>query len=332
MKRLGIGIIALIGLAGALSAAPATGAAARRPRTATSPAGPAADTVTVTVHDTDYDGRLLVELEFPSLPGDEVEIDVEANGTPVMHRVTGSGSGGGRSSRTIFVGPTPPGEEKDLRVTVRGGGRTLHGRARAFYAPAAAILPAWIDGGLLLGSEGLSFQVRLVDDLVMTVNGAPASIGYLKMVPEDGITLSALAEATLRPGWNEIVFTGRSYRGESITHRSEVLIAPDGLVHAGDVFRIVYGREGSRSGPFFSVEVEGDAIRAVGPDDAVCRGRHWEEEAHPWGEPEAHGAPDDRLIAAFVAERPGRATLKIYVKPHFLQDRRLEREIPLRVE
>ena len=96
---------------------------------------------------------------------------------------------------------------------------------------------------------------------------------------------------------------------------------PDSAITLGETLAIPYGTMGGKSGPFYSMELEGDALSPVGDG----------EETFYIIDPEGWAVEKSVLVKTLRADRPGRSRVKIFVKRHFLQSRELEREFDIHV-
>ena len=238
--------------------------------------------------------------------GDQFNIAI--NGRDWRHRPLGQSSGSGELGRTLELIPGYPGR-KDIVVTVTHEGKTGRGLVSVDYAPAAAIEPAWVDGHLRLEPGALEVRLRYINDFKVTLNGVAAEFSYLKAIFADGMEQVVMLDAGLAPGRNELVMTGTDWRGQTVTLVSFLYFAPGGVVNTGDTFTVVYGEAGSRSGPFYSTAIPGEALE---------NGRSWE-------------TPDGKLVREFRAVKPGRAVINIFKKAHFRGNYVLESTINLTV-
>lgn len=267
--------------------------------------------VTVEVIDADREGQILLDVSSPR-EAEEEEIEILVNGAPSRWEEVGGGSGGGRVTRTISLDAGAPGPKE---ISVRVGQMQVAAQARLRFAPVGVILPSWIDGEIVFDSHPLRVRARYLELDEILVNGETAAFSFEKSLLHGFWTKDAVVmEPPLRPGENRIEIRGRAVLETGavrpVARETSLYLAPGGRVRRGDTFCLVYGVAGSRSGPFYYTETEGSAIEEIGAEEA----------------------PDGRLSMQYRAAGPGAATIRIFVKPHFLEERRLEREIRLVVE
>ncbi|HXE71181.1 MAG TPA: hypothetical protein VNO81_00845 [Candidatus Nitrosotenuis sp.] len=273
-------------------------------------AGPGEE-LSLRVLDPDFRGRILVEIGYPQPPASEGEgeLTLLVDGRPALWEEVGGGFGEGMRTRSVAVTAGAPGG-KVVVARLRLGSRTLEGKLTVAFAPRPALLPAWVDGELITRPVPLRADLRFVEDPSFRVNGVPVECKFEKNLNPDGVTRTAVVvEPPLSPGVNTIEILARGYDGREVHVGSRLYLAPEGRVRLGDSFRLVYGRLGSKSGPFYSVTLEGQAlVETADSQDS-----------------------EGRLIKSYRAAATGEARLQIFVKPHFLQPPRLKRELRLSV-
>ena len=185
-------------------------------------------------------------------------------------------------------------------------------------APALAVLLDHLgEREALLGPGALDFQVF-----------PPATARFL----QDGAELPATAveqggpgrRLRISPRWragpNTIRMVTTEPAGRSERDFTFVVLADGGLA-PGESARLVYGEVGGKSGPFYLITVEGEALRVgnEGFGKVLTAARDgWVLEAQI-------------LVAELKAERPGEATVRIERKEHFLRDYEPHREHRIRV-
>lgn len=267
----------------------------------------------VTVANPDLEGAVLLDVSYPGWGDEEGEWEVLVDGAPARFEFAGYGSGGGRETRTLRIEPGWPGR-KEVVVVRRGPGGERRGRVSFDFAPAPAILPDWIDGQIALGPTALRVRFRWVDQagIEVRVNGETVPFSFEKGLAEGlHVVTAVVLDPPLVPGTNRIEVSAATSPvplAAPLVSRTTLYFAPRNRVFVGGEFLLPLGRVGSRSGPFYTAEVEGDAIRPTGME-----------------------VQDDLFVSSFRAVRPGAATIRVYVKPHFTQRQRLEREIPILV-
>lgn len=255
---------------------------------------PDTSTLELDVLSVDRDGRVILECTWPATDDPEARFDVTINGNAWRCTEAGFGSGDGKRYRTLEIIPGRPGV-KEIVVTATAGSRVWRGKTSIIYAPAPLMEPAWVDGELFTDTPELTVRTRFISDFTATVDGRPVGISWLKAIFAEGMEQVAWLEATLDAGLNTFALQGRDYNHIAVTALPNLYFAPGGVITSADNFSIVYGEAGSRSGPFYSYRLEGDALTLVSDGET----------------------PDGRLFVMLRGERPGTATLHISKKEHF---------------
>ena len=92
-------------------------------------------------------------------------------------------------------------------------------------------------------------------------------------------------------------------------------------IRQGETALLDFGAVETKSGPFYSVSVEGDAIVAGASrmaDSYVLDNEGWL-------------GRETRLVCELKAVKPGQAEILIFEKPHFLQEKSLKEKIAITV-
>jgi len=245
---------------------------------------------------------LSVDVEYPR-DGTERSFTFEADGKPAPSRAMGGGSEPTHLQATYLVYPGPACQ----RLVARWG----DGAAER----TAPVMPAWKAPSLtvLLGRLGDHEALFEAVDLEFQVF-SPATASFL----HDGTPLvPTRAEAggpgeRLRisprwhPGLNEIRMAVTSPTGTRERTFTFVLLE-DGGLSPDDTVRLVYGEVGSKSGPFYRLAIEGDAVMVAGNELGEL--------------PAADGGwifHSPVVIAKLEAKKAGQATLRIERKGSFL--------------
>lgn len=242
----------------------------------------------------DRDGRVVLECTYPRTDDPEAQFAVSINGSEWSFTEEGFGSGSDELSSTIEIIPGQPGV-KEIVVTATAGSSVWRGRTSIVYAPAPLMEPSWVDGELCTDTPELTVRTRFISGFSATVGGRPVGIAWLKAIFAEGMEQVAWLEAPLAAGLNTFALQGRDYNHIARNAIPNLYFAPGGVITSADNFSIVYGESGSRSGPFYSYRLEGDALTLVGDGET----------------------PDGRLFVTLRGERPGTATLHISKKEHF---------------
>jgi len=266
------------------------------------------DNISLNVISTDADGRIAMDIYYPQPTEGKAEITILVDGIDYGFEKNGGGFGGGLENSTVYFAP-PTFGEKIINVSVSVNGREYTKSTRIEYRPKAVVLPSWIENELMLQRNALRASLRFIQDVSVKINGKEVATSFEKNISSDFITKTVVIDPVFKSGENVIEITAIKFGGETFVQESRIHYAPRGRVRKGSSFRIVYGVEGSRSGPFYSYEVKGKSIKSNG----------------------VNTTEGGRMIAEFNAVKRGRTTIQINVKPHFLQPIRKDREIHLTV-
>jgi len=268
--------------------------------------------VSIVVVNPDIEGYVMLVVEYPTPAADglEEELAILVNGEEVGYNDAGSGGGSGRIRRTLTIRPFGDGDKTITAIITRGETVIARGSTTVSYSPSSAILPKWIDQELFFVRPMLRIDLRLLADVAVTVNGTIVNYGYEKYLDPDMLmTTIVIDEPPLVAGLNRVEITGTSPRGEQLIEERSLYLAEGKRVQLGDTFRIIYGRSGSRSGPFYYISLSSDALKLV----------------------ETTEAADGSLIAELAAETSGEVTVRVDVKHHFQGVTELDHEFTLEV-
>lgn len=223
-------------------------------------------------------------------------------------------------SRTLSFFPGAPGE-KQVTVIAISGDRIMHAKKRFYWQglPFVALVNHFGDGELITKKTELSVVAFNTDDVRITFNGVAVNPDFLGQEAKI-YTFQPLWTA----GTNELAIHGKSSDGKPVSQRYSFLYAENGVVRQGEKMFIRYDDNSvkGKSGPWFDVRVEGDAVRAakrgrtvktcVLKDDGWLTGR------------------DDRILE-LNAVAPGTATVFITRNARFLESPENVQEIVLKV-
>jgi hypothetical protein len=261
----------------------------------------------------------LLHLEYPR-DWQKPDFTVQVNGKEVPSRLWGGGHSPDRQYATLFFFP---GEGGSLKVSVQASldGKTHEATDRLRWN-------VWAMAGLLDGpgrheavmkARALRFWAFPADKVRVLFNGRSITPN---MEPLSGKPVGLFS---IEPGWRagkntlSIETTGKD--GKAVAAEYSFVYLPDGAIKINETLAIPYGTTGGKSGPFYSMELEGDALISVGDG----------EETYYIIDPEGWAVEKSVLVKTLKAERPGRSRVKIFVKRHFLQARELEREFDIHV-
>jgi hypothetical protein len=124
-----------------------------------------------------------------------------------------------------------------------------------------------------------------------------------------------------RPGLNGLLLEGKDPQGKAVRRPYGFVYSGDGSLNPGESAMLDYGSEGTKSGPFSTLMVQGDA---------VVLGKNRMVETYTI-DPDGWIGRETRLVREVKAVKPGKAKILIFEKPHFLADEKLIREIAVTV-
>jgi hypothetical protein len=268
------------------------------------------------------DGRLPyaeISLEYPK-DWEKPDFTVRVNGTEMPFRPWGGGFSPERQFATLLFFP---GAARDIRVTVQAsvGGKS-------YEATSTLRWNVWSMAGLLDGpgrieavmtARPLRFWAFPADTVRVHWNGQPLAP---KMDPLSGKPVGLFSlEPEWQPGKNLLAIETTGEDGKAVSADYSFVYLPDGTIGLGETLTIPYGAPGSRSGPFYSLEMDGTSLVAVKNGEESFFGL----------DPEGWAIERSALVRTLKAERPGETRVKIFLQPHFLQGSALERELRITV-
>ena len=258
---------------------------------------------------------LAVDIAYPKA-WPETAFTFEADGRAAPARALGGGFDPASNLATYLVFPGASCKRLVARWDAPRSGRTK-AAPLAWKAPALALLLDHLgDREALFGPGTVDFQVF-----------PPAAARFLQdgeelpatLVEQGGPGRRLRVSPRWRPGLNTVRMetTGPGGRAE---RDFTFVVLDDGGLAPGESARLVYGEVGGKSGPFYDLEVDGEAVRIKGDGfgKVMIARDGWVFES-------------SILVAELAAEGPGEATIRIERKGHFLQEYEPQRELRVRV-
>jgi len=259
----------------------------------------------------------IVSLEYPK-EWQADEFHVLADGKEVNARRRSGGFSEDRRMESLLFFPDKPGVKRvSVKAAIEGRALEASGLLEWNPRPFAALMDYLGDRMLVTARAKLRVVTANTGDVTLLFNGEA-------MTPEvlgrDAAQLSF--DPPWRPGPNSLSVEGKGVDG-TLVKRSYTFVYSEGEIRLGEsaLMSLPVGREGSKSGPFYSVSIEGDAIETVRDltvDSYVVDGAGWV-------------GRENRLVRELKAVKPGRASVKIFEKPHFLQPKVLKEEYVITV-
>jgi hypothetical protein len=264
--------------------------------------------LSVKILSTDSDARVILEIEYPQGQGGSINIRLFDNGKEVGFQPAGGGFGGGYEQKDISFIPTTFGKHT-VKIIKQVGDKTTQASIEFDYHPRPLLQPLWEDNELFLQLRSLTVKTRYIDSLRILVNGKTASYKFQKDMPDDFSRTAVVVEPELQSGLNLVEISAIGYDGKAFYVNTSCYYAKDAVVKRGDSFNLVYGEVGTKSGPFYRVQITGVAIKET--TDAII--------------------DNVKLVKTLKAVTRGRVTITIFKKPHFLESEELERSFTLTV-
>jgi hypothetical protein len=258
-----------------------------------------------------------VSLEFPK-EWDDPMFEIMVDGVEINARHLSGGFSEDRKMVSFLFFPGEPGT-KEVAVKVTRGNETISVKETLKWAGQSfiALLGYGGDRTIVTSPE----KIRIVSANIntqtirITFNGevvTPDTFGHhaqlLSFTPK------------WHAGLNTLSVEGKGLDRNPVSKNFTFLFTQDGI-KVGDTGLFRYGTEGTKSGPFYTLSVEGNSI-AVKADRLVDS---YTMSNDGWIEKET------LLVKELRAVKPGEGRIRILEKPHFLQERQLKEEIPINV-
>jgi hypothetical protein len=261
-----------------------------------------------------------VTIEYPKSWKDP-DVTILVNGQERPFRSWGGGFSPDKNMATYLVFPGTTGLI-EIAVRAIAGGKTYEAsdRLRWDVASMAGLLDSPGRQEVVFSPRALRFWAFPVDGIRVRFNGQSVTP---KLEPLSGKPVGLFSLAPdWRPGMNTLSLEAVGPNGKRVTKEYTFVYLVGGTVAVQNTLTISFGRPGSKSGPFYSLDLAGSALTRVG---------RVREESYYTLDPEGWLLERTALVQTVRAERPGDARLRILVKHHFLQGEELEQEISIKV-
>lgn len=260
----------------------------------------------------------IASVEFPKAwtdPG----FTVEVNGKPVRMRQVGGGFSGDRNVADLMFMPGR-GARQSVAVKCLVGGRKTEAKTGFDWTatPFVAVPGHTGNREVITAKEKLTIAAVNVTGMRIFFNG--------KEVHARSSMRGDIETFTFEPAWkkgrNVLAINADKWDSGMIARNFTFFdLGEGGTLSPGQSALVHLGREGTKSGPFYDVKVEGDSIAP--PQGTTVRRDIIDEDG--WLVSETWVAVELR------ARKEGTAKVRVFVKPHFLQNMELEREFLITV-
>lgn len=260
----------------------------------------------------------LVSVEFPK-EWPNPKFIVEVNGKPVRSRLQSGGFSTDRAvSGILFV----PGKAGGKSVTVKtvADGKKTEAKTTLDWKPGPfmTVLHHTGDREMIFAKEKFTLLTANINDVMVLLNGNDV---YSKVSGGD-MTLRSF-EPVWKKGKNTLTVIAKGPGGSaSARNYTFFYLAGGGALAVDETAVLNYGREGSKSGPFYDLSVEGDAVTPG--KEAAARVYALDKEGWLAGE--------TRLTREFKGRQTGTSKIRVMVKHHFLGSMELEKELTIAVK
>jgi hypothetical protein len=259
----------------------------------------------------------IASVEFPKAWSDPA-FTVEVNGKAVRMRRVGGGFSEDRNMADLMFMPGKAAKQS-VAVKCTAGGRKTEARAGFDWTPAPFIAVLGHTGNreMITTREKLTVAAANVTGVKVFFNGKEVHAR-----PSAGDIETLTFDPAWKKGKNVLTINADKWDGGMIARNFTFFdLGEGGTLPPGQSALVHLGREGTKSGPFYDVKVEGDSIAP--PQGTTVRrdiidGDGWLV-SETW------------VAAELRARKEGTAKIRVFVKPHFLQKMELEREFTITV-
>lgn len=262
----------------------------------------------------------IASVEYPASWGNDITFTVEVNGRPVRIRKVSGGFSGATSTADLMFFPKKAGRQ-NITVKTVVNGKNMQSKSSFDWkqTPFVAVMEHEGDREIMMEKDkSLVVAAANVMDVRISFNGKDM---HGRLSGSGDIQIRSLDPAW-RQGKNVLTVSGNKFDGSLIAKNFTFLyLGEDGVLPLGETAILYYGKEGSKSGPFYDVKVNGDALTPV----RDVRTDHLSMDKEGWL------ISDPMLGKELRAQKPGTATIQIFIKPHFLEKMKLDRELTITI-
>jgi hypothetical protein len=252
----------------------------------------------------------------------EKTFQVLVDGQPAPFEQFGSSSIGGTDGADFWVYLGKPGKKK-VEVSLMLDGKPIRAE-REFNAasqPAMRLLGHY-SGECVLENEPLRFFAYSIKDASVEVNGKKFTPETQPIPGFESLAILSIPPS-LVPGNNLIEYSGHDLAGKRLFHSATLYYLAGNRMKVGERFLFTWGHPGTRSGPYFRLTLDGDAL-ALGEKGQDVR--ILEQDRNGWiGGTIAWSHP-------VTAKKAGTGQLDLFETHRYLMPEKLEKTIQITVE
>lgn len=243
---------------------------------------------------------------------------VEVNGKAERARQIGGGFSTDRNVADLQYLPKQNGRQEVI-VKITADRKKAQARNVIDWKlnPFIGILEHTGDKEIITAKEKLNIVLANISDVRVFFNGKNLSPRF---------TGTDIRTYSFQPAWKEgkNILTVNAEKNDGLIAHTFTFyyVGDDGKLPLGETGILYYGEEGSKSGPFYSIKIEGDSLISVNDVRSHCSTL----------DKDGWLVSKTRLGKEFKAQKTGWAIVRIFIKPHFLEELKLDREIRIKVE
>lgn len=259
-----------------------------------------------------------VFIEFPKQWMDP-KISVEVNGKPVRTRPRSGGFSTDRNTAGIIFVPGKAGR-KTVTVKAAFDGKKTEARTTLDWRPGPflAVLSHTGNREIIFTREKLVLATANINDVRVLINSRDI---HPRVSPGD-VSMRSF-EPVWKKGRNTLTVIAKGPDGNAVVKNYTFFYLGGGAaLNVGEAAVLHYGSEGSKSGPFYKLDIEGNAVVPLKEENVYC----YEIDREGWLSGQV------RLTRELKGARAGASKVRIFVKHHFLENMELEREITITVK
>jgi hypothetical protein len=265
----------------------------------------------------------LVNTTFPR-PWQEAEksFKVRVDGQDAPFTQFGASFSGGTAGADFWVYLGKPGKKK-VEVSFSKDGKAVRAEREVNVStqPEMRLLGHY-SGECVLENEALRFFAFAIKSAALRVSGKDVKLENQPIQGFEGLSILT-APAILVPGKNSIEYSGIDLDGKHFVHTATLYYLADNKMKSGDRFLFTWGKPGTRSGPYFRLTIDGDALvmGEKGPDVRIL-----DQDRNGWI---SGGIAYSHPITAI---KTGTAKLSLFETHRYLMPETLEKTIQITVE